>query len=198
MAAGNEPAAATATPVGEVDSRRFRSNEQLHINSNGHITSQQNSLPPVNSSLGGFQFESQNPQVISHCAHLGYLKSAASQSVELAKYCESSEDSRGRTDLTRGSVTLDNATFRDKICENEFKELLNVLLNSRYLLKCRNVDLTGDLPKHKHILLALLVSLNWGVYDPTTQFRLIKAMEDRISKTQMAETSTQTYEFFHK
>ena len=48
-----------------------------------------------------------------------------------------------------------------------------------------------------HILLCLLVSLNWGVYDTPTQMRLNRAMEQRIKVTHVCN-STKDYEFFNK
>ena len=118
---------------------------------------------------------------MSSSSSVGYLKSAGdlrSQPVEIPSYC-SGNNTRGSE--KKGSVTLDNATYKDKISDKEFLELLMVILDSRVLLSSSN--LTKGQTKHKRILLALLVSLNWGVSDPFTQARLIKAIEDRIDQT---------------
>ena len=80
-----------------------------------------------------------------------------------------------------GSVNLDNAVYNDKIRGAEFTELLEVLFNSKTLLSEPN--LTAEQIRQKHTLLGLLVSLNWGVFDPVKTSRLIKALEQRIKRT---------------
>ena len=84
-----------------------------------------------------------------------------------------------------GSVNLDNAIYNDKITGQEFTELLEILFNSKTLLSQSNLSV--EQIRHKHVLLGILVSLNWGVIEPVKISRLEKAIEDRIKSTNIIQ-----------
>ena len=83
----------------------------------------------------------------------------------------------------KGFVSLDNAVYKDNLSHKEFTELLHILLTSRTLLTSPN--LSNEQVRQKRLLLALLVSLNWGIKDPFDQARLIRAIQKRIDESKI-------------
>ena len=118
---------------------------------------------------------------ISESSATGYLQQAATFKSKVSvnpNYCTDGNTSN----LDRkGFVTLDNAIYKDYLSHGEFTELLHLLLNSHTLLTSQS--LSCEQLRQKRLLLALLVSLNWGVKDPFDQARLIRPIQRRIEET---------------
>ena len=171
-----------ATPQQDVQSAA----SLMRIDSHGNITSKPSDVSSC---------QITDSHLLAEFSSLEYLRSGAAHSVDLSNYSIDIEPPPADNRFKKGKVAIGNATYVDKICESDFQELLNVILNSRYLLSTK--ELSGNLKRHKHILLCLLVSLNWGVYDTPTQMRLNRAMEQRIKVTHVCN-STKDYEFFNK
>ena len=78
----------------------------------------------------------------------------------------------------KGSVCIENVTYKDTLRHFEFIELLQTFFNSKRLLTATN--LSKEEEKLKKKLLIIFCKLNWGARDNWTQNKLLRPMEERI------------------
>ena len=113
---------------------------------------------------------------ISEAPYLQQMSQLKPESLNKPSY---SHEKFQKNDLEKkGTVTIENATYKDKLTHGEFVEFLKLLFNSQHILLGDNLSKSEERMKKK--LCNMLIILNWGPRDNWTQARLHRSMEDRV------------------
>lgn len=78
----------------------------------------------------------------------------------------------------KGSVCIENITYKDNFRHFEFIQLVQIFFNSRHLIT--SINLTKEEEKLKKKLLTIFCKLNWGAKDSYTIKKLQKPMQERL------------------
>lgn len=113
---------------------------------------------------------------LSDAPYLQQISHLKSDSLKKASY--KNENVHKNNLESKGTVTIENATYKDILTNGEFVEFLKLLFSSQHLLLGDNLSKTEEKMKKK--LCTMLIILNWGPRDSWTQARLIRSMEDRV------------------
>ena len=82
----------------------------------------------------------------------------------------------------RGSVTIENVTYKDILRHYEFVDFLKMIYESKRLLNAN--DLNKSEEKMKKKMLGLLANINYGVKDAWVQSKLMTSVQQRVELVQ--------------